>query len=226
MVGTLPATIPCAPCRWQNSIITSLATNEDYLNHALELAQSVVAARVSSCVCVVLSSAVSSHSDNLALRELRLPWSSTWRPPGRWCAQKLSGWRHAGILKTHALYHLLSAGWDVFFVDTDWRFVANPLPGIVGLGRDVVAARDQTRHMLNIGVLWVRASQHTVQMAWRSLNRTLQAWDQAVSESLPSALVPSPNALLRCPHPAIIQSSHAVTSSGPLACSLIALFPP
>jgi len=120
------------------------------------------------------------HIDVSQVRPLRLPWSSSWRPPMQWCAQKLSGWRHSGILKTHALHHLLSVGWNVFFVDTDWRFAANPIPDIIHLGRDVVAARDQTRHMLNVGVLWVRSSEETIRVAWRTFNRTLWAWDQAV----------------------------------------------
>ncbi|KAL1514475.1 hypothetical protein AB1Y20_003574 [Prymnesium parvum] len=169
----------CAPCMWRRTVLASVATNDAYFEHALAMAGSAVAANVTPCACVALSSAVSRPSSPL-VRALRLPWSSSWRPPPDWCTQRLSGWRHAGILKTHALYHLVRRGWDVFFVDTDWRFVGNPLPLIASLGRDIVAARDQTRHMLNVGVLWVRATPETQLVARRTLNRTLVAWDQAV----------------------------------------------
>ena len=174
------ATEACGACRWRNTVVTSVATNAHYFRHAAEMARSAVTYGVSDCVCVVLSSAVAAASDVAVVRELRLPWSSTWRPPTTWCSQKLSGWRHAGILKTHALHHLSGHGWDILFVDTDWRFVANPLPAITALGRDIVAARDQTRHMLNVGVLWIRYTRATLDVAWRTMNRTLVAWDQAV----------------------------------------------
>jgi hypothetical protein len=170
----------CAACRWRSTIVTSVATHDEYFAHAVEMARTASAVGVAACVCMVLSSAVSSVESNPLVRELRLPWSSTWRPPPTWCTQKLSGWRHAGILKTHALHHLGAHRWDVLFVDTDWRFVANPLPTITTLGRDIVAARDQTRHMLNVGVLWIRATPETLAVAWRTMNRTIVAWDQAI----------------------------------------------
>ena len=121
--------------------MTTIATSDSYARQALEMAHSAAKAGVAACTCVFVSDAVSpansSPTNSSLLEQVALPWSSSWRPQGVWCTRKLSGWRHAGILKTHALHVLLRHGWDVLIVDVDWRFVATPLPAIVQSGRDV-----------------------------------------------------------------------------------------
>ena len=92
----------------------------------------------------------------------------------------LSGWRHSGILKMHALTLLLDHGFDLLIVDVDWRFVANPLAALRAQPMSIVAARDQTRHMLNVGAMYIRATSATRRLALRTFNRTFAAWDQAV----------------------------------------------
>lgn len=170
----------CQRCVWSaRTILATVATSDAYAALAVEMARSAAAVGVASCACVVVSDAVRAIGDAV-VEQVVLPWSSTWRPPTSWCTRRLSGWRHAGILKTHSLLELLRHDWDVFFVDVDWRFASNPLPAVVKSGKDVVSARDQTRHMLNVGALWVRSTALTLELARRTLNRTVLAWDQAV----------------------------------------------
>ena len=76
----------------------------------------------------------SGAADRTALvRVLHLPLSSAWRPPPMWCAQSLSGWRHAGTLKMHAVQEALALHWHVLLLDADWRLVADPLPALLHL---------------------------------------------------------------------------------------------
>ena len=173
----------CQPCVRHDTLLLSIATNVEYLAQVADMAESAV--RVGyNCVCAAASSAIGDHHMRLhnqsALRLLHLPLSSTWRPPSMWCAQKLSGWRHAGILKMHALATAQDLGWNLLLIDADWRLVADPLPALLGARRDVISARDQTRHMLNVGAMLVRATPELRQISRRILNRTLGAWDQAI----------------------------------------------
>ena len=163
-------------------LLLTIATNAHYYSQAAELAESAAAVVGFLCTCVAVSDALrhskSVHTQRLA--PLLLPGSSTWRPPREWCAKKLSGWRHAGILKMHAIEVLLHRHFDLLLVDVDWRFVSNPLAGLRRLGVPIVAARDQTRHMLNVGAMFVQSTAQTRALAVRSLNRTFGGWDQAV----------------------------------------------
>ena len=133
----------------------------------------------SQCVDVCLRGAlvrVTLGAEAEVIRDPRLPWSSTWRPPKTWCTQKLSGRRYAGILKTHALHHLGVQRWMCCLSIPTGGLWQNLMPQISSLGRDIVAARDQTRHM----PMWracIRATAATLAVAYR-VNRTLLGWDR------------------------------------------------
>ena len=171
----------CAPCLTAapQTLMLSIATSLDYLRQVEALAESAASVGY-KCVCAAASSRLSKQSSSARVRVLHMDRSSTWRPPRLWCSQSLSGWRHAGVLKMHALAVATSLGWHVLLVDADWRLVADPLPALLATRRDVIGARDQTRHMLNVGALLVRSTPEVVRVSRRILNRTLVAWDQAV----------------------------------------------
>ena len=170
----------CEPCVRHNTLVLSIATNPEYLAQVQEMAESAASVGY-PCVCAAASSGLhAAGSSSSLVRLLHLPLSSEWRPPQMWCAKQLAGWRHAGILKTHALSVALSRGWHVLLMDADWRFVADPLPALLASNRDVIGARDQTRHMLNVGALLVCSTPELARVSLRVLNRTLSAWDQAV----------------------------------------------
>lgn len=181
-LGLMPtdAASQCAACAVKNAVVLTIATNPSYYAQADQLAASASAHGI-PCVCTAISDAISpkaSHHHRLV--PLLLAKASRWRPPYEWCSRQLSGWRHAGILKMHAIEHLLQQGHDVLVVDVDWRFSGNPLPSLRRSGRSVLAARDQTRHMLNVGAMYVAADPRTLSLARRAANRTYEAWDQAV----------------------------------------------
>jgi hypothetical protein len=170
----------CNACAVQRAVVLTIATNAHYYSEASHLASSATAVGI-PCICVAISDTLRHNSPPASVVPILIAGASQWRPPVEWCAKKLSGWRHAGILKMHAIYALLSSSLHLLVVDVDWRFSANPLPSLRHRATaSVVAARDQTRHMLNIGAMWVAADANTVLLARRAANRTHQAWDQAV----------------------------------------------
>ena len=169
---------PWRRCIRDGAVVLSVATNAAYVEHVQQLASTAEV----PCVIVACSSLVVPSLGSSNVQLMQLPYSSTWRPPPRWCQQRKAGWRHAAILKLEALLHLLVAGVDVLVLDADWRVRAgqNPVHAARSTGRDVVGLRDVTRHQLNIGAVYVRSTAGTVHAVRRAFNRTHVAWDQPV----------------------------------------------
>lgn len=170
----------CNSCVVQGAVVLTIATNVHYYSQASHLASSAVAVGI-PCICTAISDALLQTQVTRRVAPLLVADASQWRPPREWCVKKLSGWRHAGILKMHAIQLLLTRNLHVLVVDVDWRFSANPIPALsLPTTASVVAARDQTRHMLNVGAMWVGSNANTLRLAQRTANRTSQGWDQAV----------------------------------------------
>lgn len=165
-------------CIRDGAVVLSVATNAAYVEHVQQLASTAEV----PCVVVACSSLVLPSLTSRNVQLMQLPFSSTWRPPPRWCHQRKAGWRHAALLKLEALLHLMVAGVDVLVLDADWRVRVgqSPLHAARSTGRDVVGLRDATRHQLNIGAIYIRSTAATVHAVRRAFNRTHVAWDQPV----------------------------------------------
>ena len=182
---------PWRRCIRDGAVVLSVATNAAYVEHVQQLASTAEV----PCVIVACSSLVVPSLGSSNVQLMQLPYSSTWRPPPRWCQQRKAGWRHAAILKLEALLHLLVTGVDVLVLDADWRVRVgqNPVHAARSTGRDVVGLRDVTRHQLNIGAVYVRSTAGTVHAVRRAFNRTHVAWlALALANPSPSPS-PSPN---------------------------------
>eukprot|EP00966_Prymnesium_polylepis_P137668 3181527-Prymnesium_polylepis.1 len=180
-------------CATQATIVVSVATTNAY--HALTV-RTAVSAHAIGVPCVAVAAAAEVTSSHRLVRRLPLAFASAWRPPPEWCRRKLAGWRHASVLKTHAMLLVLSRGSHVLFVDADWRFGrASPLETLAACGHDAVALKDRG-HFVNVGLLYVRSSPATIAVARRTANRSVVAWDQAVFNEEAGA----PGALMTCCH--------------------------
>ncbi len=181
-------------CAHHGTVVLTVATSPPYLSSAAELATS---ARRVGFPCTVVALPASLHAQTAGGDPIEAGRSaissgalvafepsngaSRWLPEPQWCRPNItdrSGYRQTHILKTQALVDLLSTGVDVFLVDADWRFVADPLSELRATEADVAAMRDT--QLLNFGLAWIRSGSRTVELARRVANRTFAAWDQAV----------------------------------------------
>ncbi|CAE8707262.1 unnamed protein product [Polarella glacialis] len=93
------------------------------------------------------------------------------------------GWRRTQLYKVMAYRSVLKQGFDVLLMDTDWYFIADPLPffhslfdASAGQSIDVVGKKDD--HYMNFGLSWTRSSAATVAMAASLEKRIGDGWDQ------------------------------------------------
>jgi len=171
----------CNECQHENTVVVTVATSRTYLQNAQQLAVSATSVGI-RCTLVIVAAAMSG-SATWPLIEFPMPIKvASWLPPPEWCRPQRvdrSGYRQTSVLKTSAIVEILRLGRDAFFVDADYRFLSNPIPTLRATGVDVAAMRDTL--LLNVGLLWLRASETRLLMvAKRIANRSYAAWDQAV----------------------------------------------
>ena len=104
-------------------------------------------------------------------------WAAEWLAEPIFCQRRMSGWRQTHVLKTQALLRLLARGLHVLLLDADRRLVGDPLPALEAIGVDVAGMRDEA--LINVGLLYVRASAPSLALARRVANRSLAGWDRA-----------------------------------------------
>ncbi|CAE8582398.1 unnamed protein product, partial [Polarella glacialis] len=93
------------------------------------------------------------------------------------------GWRRTQLYKVMAYRSVLKQGFDVLLMDTDWYFIADPLPffhilsnASAGHSMDVVGKKDN--YYKHFGLSWTRSSAATVAMAESLEKRIGDGWDQ------------------------------------------------
>jgi hypothetical protein len=122
-------------------------------------------------------------------------------PRPNWCNTTLYGWRRTGLYKMRLWRVVLDAGLDILSIDANFRMVFNPMPYLLAIRAapcercpwlpadlrpgggpvDVVALHDgPANKLLNIGLWWMRSTNATRTVAWRSENRTWGGWDQFI----------------------------------------------
>jgi hypothetical protein len=160
-----------------------IATNDDYFGGIERFA---VAAVGHGAPCVVASVRRGVGSTHALVHKLELPLAADWLPEESFCKRRSSGWRHAGVLKTQLMVHILRAGFDCFMVDSDWRSTNGfyePLNQLQTSDIDIAAPADPPRlggQLLNIGLLWIRNKPEMLRVVERVANRTYGAWDQLI----------------------------------------------
>jgi hypothetical protein len=160
-----------------------VATNNRYFDGVAAFAE----AASSDAQCVAASVGASVSSTHERVRSLRLPRAVDWVPEPQFCEQRLSGWRHAGVLKTQLIVKVLRLGFDCLIADADWRPTTSFVSVLVRLhdelGWDVVGTPDESAfgaQLLNIGLLWLRNTHQVRRIGERAANRTFGAWDQMI----------------------------------------------
>lgn len=174
-------------CVHLNTIVLTVATSRLYLRSAEALAHSAVAVGI-PCVHVAVPSSLAGQAKVPLVEMCPSGGAATWLPSREWCAPgqtDISGWRQTHILKMQAIVDILRTDHDVLCIDGDRRFAINPLPALQATGADIAAMRDE--HLLNIGLVWLRAGSAQLAMAERVANRSHAAWDQAVFNEEASA---------------------------------------
>lgn len=165
-----------------NTVVLTVATAHPYLKAAHELALSAVAVGI-PCIHIALPVALAGAAMP-PLVELRLGnGAAAYLPPREWCASTASwevrsGYRQTHILKTQAIVDVLRLGHDVLCIDSDRRFVRNPLAALRATNADIAAMRDEA--LLNYGLIFLRVSAAQLTLAERVANRSYAAWDQAI----------------------------------------------
>lgn len=174
-------------CVHLNTIVLTIATSRLYLHSAEALARSAVAVGI-PCVHVAVPVSLAGQARVPLVEMCPSGGAATWLPSREWCASgqiDFSGWRQTHILKMQAIFDILRTDHDVLCIDGDRRFAINPLPALQATGADIAAVRDD--HLLNIGLVWLRAGSAQLAMAERVANRSHAAWDQAVFNEEASA---------------------------------------
>ena len=143
------------------------------------------------------------------VRSLTLPAASL-IPRNMWCnasavnnvntahySLQRHGWRRSHLYRTRLWRSILEHGYDMLSVDLDWTFVdlrlqpLQPPDSLVPMLRavrtinnepvDVVSIHDgQARMLLNVGLVFLRSTIATIQLARRVENRSFGAWEQAL----------------------------------------------
>lgn len=167
-----------------STVIGMTASNTRYFRGIVEFANQ---AHARGAPCVVASVASFVDAAHPLVRTLKLPLAAWWKPEEEFCDDHISGWRHAGVLKTQLMALLLRLGYDCFIIDADWTPTAAISPIIEQLRQrwDVAALADPwtdegTMRMMNIGLLWMRNTHETRRLGERIANRTYAAWDQLI----------------------------------------------
>ena len=111
-------------------------------------------------------------------------------PRAEWCDHNVSGgdhrtygWRLTHLFKPRLWRVVLNQGFNMLYLDANYRLLGDPSPAILALGYDVVGGRDVGIHQLghiNIGRLWLRATNGTRELARRVENRSWGSWDQFI----------------------------------------------
>jgi len=136
----------CArPLANATTLLTTVATSAYDLRNAAELAAG--ARPLFRCAAVALSlqaAAALEAAPQPLLRNLPLPAAAAaWQAAPCWRRSGFAGWRQDNALWMAALKYLLARGFSALIVDCHVRFSgADLLPAMLGLRRDVVAARD------------------------------------------------------------------------------------
>ena len=129
-------------------------------------------------------------------------------PRELWCQANYSsryGWRRVHSYKMHMWVSVLSNGYDLFSMDADWSLVGNPFAILRASHHLIEADRPNSsysfertkfdtqpadfvallhdgynRRQLNIGVVFIRSSQRTINFARTVFNRSFAAQDQVI----------------------------------------------
>lgn len=168
-----------------NTVIGMVATNEMYYAGIERFAADAVN-HGAPCVVASVRHGVGVYSVQPLVHRLELPLAAHWIPESRFCSARSSGWRHAGVLKTQLLVHILRGQFDCFLVDTDWRSTNgfyNALNQLQMSDIDIAAPPDGENNggrLINLGLLWMRYKPAMLRVAERVANRTYGAWDQLI----------------------------------------------
>ena len=175
-------------CARYHTVVATVAT-PSYAQAMLEMAASCTSIARFPCVVVQGTASFDALRSPL-LHALPLPGQPL-LPIKRWCISDRFGWKLTQLHKMRMLTLLLRARLHTFIVDTNWRFVWDPMPHLMRAAAapthasdsppDVIALHDGFFHkLLNIGNMWVRSTALTVALAERAQNRSAAAWDQLV----------------------------------------------
>lgn len=177
-----PQRLEHGTCVVRNTVVLTVVTGASFLENAAALAASAKGHATFPCIRVAFAEPLTT-SDVAAASPLLEPLllrEHSWRPPHAACAENQSGYRKTSVLKTHALSLLLSLSLDVYVIDSDWRFRADPMPWVRLANVDIIAPLAATTTLLNIGLAWLRSTGATRLIARRVANRSVVAWDQGV----------------------------------------------
>ena len=180
MSAAIRLTASTSSCTRANTALLTAATSSVYLEAAFLLAQSARDFAHFPCVHLAAPARLlplsTSHAALLAPVALAR-WAAEWLAEPIFCQRRMSGWRQTHVLKTQALLRLLARGLHVLLLDADRRLVGDPLPALEAIGVDVAGMRDEA--LINVGLLYVRASAPSLALARRVANRSLAGWDRA-----------------------------------------------
>lgn len=127
-------------------------------------------------------------------------------PRPQWCTDQLSvqhGWRRSQLYRARMWRAVLEMGLDLLALDLDWnlggvqplrllRMTFAPAQSSCGgppetlqavrrASADVVAVWDgPNNRYLNVGIMWVRSTRATIELAQRSENRSFSGWEQQI----------------------------------------------
>ena len=194
------ARIDLGACAFSRTVAATVAS-ASYAESMLDLART---ARGAGFGCLV----VQAYDNFPELRDrdvlpLPLPKRQPLLPRSIWCTSNFTGatrpdggragvgwygWRRSHLYRTHMWAAVLASGFDLLAVDLDWRFSGpSPVPAIHEMraedGRplDVLAWWDGDKEkMLNVGLMWIRASPAALSLARRVRNRTFAGWEQGI----------------------------------------------
>ena len=163
----------CDRCAQNGTVFASFATNTFYAQRASRLARSLVAHAHVPCLCVAMVN-LSISVPTIEVEAVEFDASKF--PIGSKYCNHMAGWRLHSFLQPILLVHLLTQGFNVFSIDTDW-YMVRPLATLPRY--DVIALRDS--HYLNVGLMYIRNTRATRRAFHRVANRSHVAWDQSVT---------------------------------------------
>lgn len=108
-----------ADCAVHGTILGIVATNLEYYRGAIRLAEALEQQGV-GCIVVSMSSSFQPEQPHRNVRALQLPLAADWRAEPKFCADNMTGWRHASVLKTQLMRHVFESGYSVMILDCDW----------------------------------------------------------------------------------------------------------
>ena len=175
-----------APCAKNGTVVGTVAS-QSYRPSLLKAARAALATGF-ACVAVSAFDDFPELHTNPLIRPLP---PATLLPNPHFCTTRSHkyGWRRSQLYRTRLWVHVLACGYDLLATDLDWALKANPMAmlhaarpnSLASSGADIVAVHDgpMTRY-LNVGIMWIRSTSVTRELAIRTENRSFVGWDQEI----------------------------------------------